>query len=259
MKYLKCLAIILSFSLLIAFYGCDYYRDEKINIVLEQTDSNGLIEYQADVSYKTNTARIILLRYKFGAIQDNQIKIELPETIKNKSEKEYPIDSFGGSKGVNAPREDFSLIIEIESDYIEHEPIALTVNVGSLPLDTSYWDNVRICFVSTNAEITIPVEDVKFLSDEPLTYFLSLYEIRSDDLKYNASFSDKWYETPNDYQCGGEKVILKIKHPDKNSERKLCLHNTPLEPTFECDEYIQFEFEMPYHDISITITDTPKQ
>ena len=255
----KIIAITVSVMLLFTFFGCDYYDDETVSIAFESPDSDGLIEYQAGISAKENAARINLLRYKLASVQDGQIKIKLPEKIKNESEKEYPIDSFGGSTGVNAPLERFNLIIEMESDYIEHEPIALTVNVGSLPLDTSYWDNVRICFISTNAEITIPVEDVKFLSDEPLTYSLLIYEIRSDDLKYNAKFSDKWYEPPNDYQCGGEKVILKIKHPDKNSERKLCLHNTPLEPTFECDEYIQFEFEMPYHDISITITDTPTQ
>ena len=255
----KIIAIAISVMLLLTLFGCDYYDDETVSITFDSPNLNGLIEYQAGISTKENAARINLLRYKLNCVQDGQIKIKLPEKIKNESGKEYPIDSFGGSTGVNAPLEHFRLIIEIESDCIENESIALTVDVGSLPLDTSYWNDVQICFISTNAEITIPVEDVKFLSDEPLTYFLYLYEIGSDDLKYNATFSDKLYERPNDYQCGGKKVILKIKHPDKNSERKLYLHNTLLEPIFECDEYIQFEFEMPYYDVSIYIKDTPIQ
>ncbi len=244
--------------LLFTFWGCDYYDDEAVSITFESPDSNGLIEYQAGIGYGKNAARINLLRYNLDSVQDGQIKIKLPEKIKNESGKEYPIVSFGGATGTNAPMKRFSLIIQIKEYTMTDNPISLTINVGSLPLDTSDWNDIQICYLSDNTEITIPVEDVVFLSNEPLDYYLHLKERDVSGETSNAMYSDKWYEIPNTNQVGGEKVILRVKHSNEELTRTLYLKNTPLEPVEICDNYIQFEFVMPYHDTSITIVDAEK-
>ncbi len=253
----KIIAITISIMLLLTFFGCDYY-DETVSITLDTPNSNGLIEYQAGISAKENAAKINLLRYKLASVQDGQIKIKLPEKIQNESGKEYPIDSFGGATGTNAPPERFSLIVQVEAGTMTEKAIVLTVDVGSLPLDTSAWNDIQICYLSDNTEITIPVEDVVFRSNEPLDYYLHLKERDVSGETSNAMYSDKWYEPPNTNQVGGEKVIVRVKHSNEELARTLYLNNTPLEPVEICDEYIQFEFLMPYHDTSITIVDKQK-
>ena len=254
----KIIAITISVMILFAFFGCDYYDDEAVSITLDTPNSNGLIEYQAGISEKANAARINLLRYKLDSIQNGQIKIKLPEKIKNESGKEYPIDSFGGAMGTNAPLERFSLIVQVETSTTTESPIELTIDVGSLPLDTSAWNDIQICYLLGNTEITIPVEDIVFLSNEPLDYYLHLKERDVSGETSNAMYSDKWYEIPNTYQVGGEKVVVRVKHSNEELTRTLYLNNTPLEPVEICDEYIQFEFVMPYHDTSVTIVDKQK-
>ena len=254
----KIIAITVSVMLLFTFFGCDYYDDETVSIAFESPDSDGLIEYQAGISAKENAARINLLRYKLASVQDGQIKIKLPEKIKNESGKEYSIDSFGGAMGTNAPLERFSLIVQVETGTITENSMVLTVDVGSLPLDTSAWNDIQICYLSDNTEITIPVEDIVFLSNEPLDYYLHLKERDVSGETSNAMYSDKWYEIPNTYQVGGEKVVVRVKHSNEELTRTLSLNNTPLEPVEIYDEYIQFEFVMPYHDTSITIVDKQK-
>ncbi len=254
----KIIAITISIMLLLTFFGCNYYNDEIVSITLDNPDSNGLIEYQAGISAKENAARINLLRYKLASVQDGQIKIKLPEKIQNESGNEYPIDSFGGTTGTNAPLERFSLIVQVEAGTMTEKPIVLTVDVGSLPLDTSAWNDIQIFYLSDNTEITMPVEDVVFLSNEPIAYYLHLKERDISGDTSNAMYSDKWYEIPNTNQVGGEKVIVRVKHSNEELARTLYLNNTPLEPVEICDEYIQFEFVMPYHDTSITIVDKQK-
>ena len=254
----KIIAITVSVMLLFTFFGCDYYDDETVSIAFESPDSDGLIEYQAGISAKENAARINLLRYRLASVEDGQIKIKLPEKIKNESGKEYSIDSFGGAMGTNAPLERFSLIVQVETGTITDNSMVLTVDVGSLPLDTSAWNDIQICYLLDDTEITIPVEDIVFLSNEPLDYYLHLKERDVSGETSNAMYSDKWYEIPNTYQVGGEKVVVRVKHSNEELTRTLSLNNTPLEPVEICDEYIQFEFVMPYHDTSITIVDKQK-
>lgn len=83
--------------------GCDYYSDADISVTLPDPDPIGVNEYQAGVSAKKNTARIFRLSYELDAIADGEIKITLPEKVKDGSGTEYPIDSFGGPTGTNAP------------------------------------------------------------------------------------------------------------------------------------------------------------
>ena len=252
----KIVVIFMLFAVLLAFFGCDYYKDEHIGITFSTPDSTGLVEYQAGISTDKNAARINLLRYQLNEIRDGQVKIKLPETLRSESGREYAIKQFGGSTGVNAPVERFNLIIHVEGGAVTETPITLTVDVGTLPLDTSHWNDVLICYSVDNTETRIPVEDVIFISDEPLVYRLSLsYKDPSGETS-DATYSDEWYEKPDKYQTGGEKVTVKIKHPKGNIKRELYMHYTKLEPVAVYSEYIQYEFIMPYDDMRITITDT---
>lgn len=254
----KILALVISFVLVFSFFGCDYYEGEAVSFASETPDSNGITEYQASVSTKKNAARITLLRYKLDDIQDGQIGIKLPEKIQTEDKKEYPIDSFGGATGTNAPLQKFSLIVEIESGRAADDSIALTVDAGSLPLDTSCWLDVQICFLSDNTVTAIPVDDIIFLSNEPLSYYLHLKERDVNGETSNATYSDKWYETPDHWQIGGEKVTVKIKRPADNIQRDLYVNNERSEPAAVCNDYIEYELVMPYRDLSITIVDTIK-
>ena len=53
----------------------------------------------------------------------------------------------------------------------------------------------------------------------------------------------------------GEKVIVKVKQPGDNTERSLNMGNKPLDPVIVKSEYAQYEFIMPYHNVSLTIAD----
>ena len=89
-KYVISLMFLLILSV---FSGCDYYDDVDINMKLTEPDLLGLVEYHAGVSTKENAARLNLLRYELGAIDDGQIKITFPEKIKDDSGKHtYDLD-----------------------------------------------------------------------------------------------------------------------------------------------------------------------
>ena len=248
-------AFLISFVVIVMFSGCDYYDDVSISVTRPEPDSNGLVAYLAGVSTEKNAARINLLRYELKAIQDGQIKIVLPETIKDKSGTEFAINAFGGAIGTNAPLQKFELIIHIQEGAMSEDPIALTIDVGSLPLDTSYWKAVQICFQSDGSVAEVPLESVVFLSDAPLSYKAYLKEEATNGSVSDATNSDQWYEMPKREYLGGEKVIIRLKHPENGVERSLAVTHTPAELVEVRDEYIQYEFIMPYHSVRITIVD----
>ena len=155
------------FVLLFVLCSCDYHNDVMIDETLPQPDSTGLVAYQGGVSEKKNTARIDLLRYELDTVVDGQIKIVLPETLKDNAGKEIPIEVFGGPIGTNAPLRKFDLIIHIQEGTMPEEPVALTIDAGSLPLDTGDWNAVQVCFLTDGTVAEIPLESIVFLSDEP--------------------------------------------------------------------------------------------
>lgn len=249
-------AVIITLAIMLTFVGCDdYYKDEDVHITHNAPDSMGIVEYKAGISTEKNAARLLELQYRLQEITDNHITIKLPETIKNSSGKKYKIDSFGGSTGVNAPTEYFGIIINIEEGAVD-ESVKLTIGAGALPLDTMFWSDIQIRSMSGDTAKTIAVEDVEFVTDEPLSFYLNLKERDTNGETASAMYSDKWYKTPEWHQIGGEKVTLKVKRPEGEISRVLHLNNTPLEPAKIHEKYIQFEFVMPYHGVTIIIVDT---
>lgn len=242
-------------GLLCMLSGCDYYSDESINVMLPDPNNYGLVEYLADVSMKKNAAKLNLLRYELDEIQNSQIQITLPEAVKDTSGTEFPIAAFGGPIGTNAPIREFELIIHIREGSTEDNPIGLTIDAGSLPLDTSYWKDIQICFLSDGTVTQIPLESVIFLSDTPLTYKLYLKEEAENGSVSDATDSNKWYETPHAEYLGGEKVVIRLKHPKDGVDRYLVATHNPPELAEVQEEYMQYEFIMPYHDMRITIID----
>ena len=190
MKRLLAFAVFL--VMIFSFSGCDYYSDERISVILPAPDSLGLVAYQAGVSTRKNGARIDLLRYELDAVQEGKIHLILPETIRDASGKEIEIDSFGGPIGTNAPIQKFSLVIEIQGSATA-ETVALTIDAGALPLDTSYWNDIELCFLADGTVMEIPLESVVFRSDEPLVYKLHLKEKGQNGAVSDATDSDKWY------------------------------------------------------------------
>lgn len=235
--------------------GCDYYNDAMLDETLPQPDSTGLVAYQGGVSEKKNTAKIDLLRYELDTVVDGQIKIVLPETLKDNAGKEIPIEVFGGPIGTNAPLRKFDLIIHIQEGTMPEEPVALTIDAGSLPLDTGDWNAVQVCFLTDGTVTEIPLESVTFLSDEPLVYKLYLKEESPNGSVSDATDSDKWYEVPNTKYIGGEKVVIRVKHPEDGVKRSLDITHEPVEIIEDRDEYVEYAFIMPYHDVRITIVD----
>lgn len=124
----------------------------------------------------------------------------------------------------------------------------LTIDVGALPLDTSDWSDIDIQFSSDGTVTQVPLESVIFLSDEPLVYDLLLKE-------KNHKGSDIWYKLPNTEYLGGEKVTIQLKPPKEGSERRVTVRSEALEPVLIQEEYIQYEFIMPYHGVTLMITD----
>lgn len=218
---------------------------------MPKPDKDGLVEYQAGLSDKKNAARVELLRYEIDALKDGQIYIALPETLKDSAGTQYTIDSFGGPIGPNALLQPFGLVIQI-CEGLPEEPISLTVDAGSLPLDTSYWEDVQVCFLADGTSVEIPLETVIFQSAVPLAYKLYLKEEGDDGSISDAADSDKWYETPKEEYAGGEKVTLKLKCSDGDSKRSLAVSHEPVTVT-DYGDYLQYEFIMPYHSVRVTI------
>ncbi len=235
------------------FSGCDYYNDELISVVYDTPNEDGIISYEAGISAEQNAARLERLEYQIEKAENNQITIKLPETVKSDSGTEYKIKEFGGSTGFNAPLQYFLLIININEDLIENKAISLTIDVGALPLDVTYWTDVEICCKGSVS--TVQVKDIKFISDQPLTYILTSEEIDENDETSYVLSSEKWYEIPNHKYQGGEKVIIKLKHPKNGISRSLRLNNKELQPTATYDDYIEYEFVMPYCDRSLSLVD----
>ena len=253
----KATVFLVFFMVLILLSGCDYYSDADISVTLPEPDSMGVIEYQAGVSEKKNAARIFLLRYELDPITDGQIQITLPKIIKDESGTEYPIASFGGAIGTNAPVRKFELIISIPEGVSPETPIALTIDVGALPLDASDWSDIEIHFSSDGTVTQVPLESVIFLSDEPLVYDLLLKKKKDNGSVWDARDTDIWYNLPDTEYLGGEKVIIQLKPPKEGSERRVTVRSEVLEPVLIQETYIQYEFIMPYHSVTVLITDTP--
>ncbi len=253
----KVTVFLVFFMVLILLSGCDYYSDAHISVTLPEPDSMGVIEYQAGVSEKKNAVRIFLLRYELDPITDGQIQITLPKIIKDESGTEYPIASFGGATGTNAPARKFELIISIPEGVSPETPIALTIDVGALPLDASDWSDIEIHFSSDGTVTQVPLESVIFLSDEPLVYDLLLKRKNDKGSVSDARDTDIWYHLPDTEYLGGEKVIIQLKPPKEGIERRVTVRSEVLEPVQIQEEYVQYEFIMPYHGVTVLITDTP--
>lgn len=253
----KATVFLVFFMVLILLSGCDHYSDADISVTLPEPDSMGVIEYQAGVSEKKNAARIFLLRYELDPITDGQIQITLPQMIKDGSGTEYPIASFGGAIGTNAPVRKFELVISIPEGVSPETPIALTIDVGALPLDASDWSDIEIHFSSDGTVTQVPLESVIFLSDEPLVYDLLLKKKKDNGSVWDARDTDIWYNLPDTEYLGGEKVIIQLKPPKEGSERRVTVSSEVLEPVLIQETYIQYEFIMPYHGVTVLITDTP--
>ena len=177
--------------------------------------------------------------------------------INDESGTEYPIASFGGAIGTNAPVRKFELIISIPEGVSPETPIALTIDVGALPLDASDWSDIEIHFSSDGTVTQVPLESVIFLSDEPLVYDLLLKKKKDNGSVWDARDTDIWYNLPDTEYLGGEKVIIQLKPPKEGSERRVTVSSEVLEPVLIQETYIQYEFIMPYHSVTVLITDTP--
>jgi len=245
------------FMVLFLLSGCDYYSDAYISVMLPNPDVIGVNEYQASVSAKKNAVRIFQLSYELDAIMDGQIHIAFPEKITDETGTEYPIYSFGGPIGTNAPSQKFKLILHIQEGTVPETPVTLTIDVGALPLDTSCWDDIEIQFSADGTVTQVPLESVIFLSDEPLVYDLLLKEKNDKGSVSDARDSDIWYHLPDTEYLGGEKVIIQLKQPKEDSERILTVRSEVLEPVIINEAYVQYEFIMPYHGVTVMITDTP--
>lgn len=251
-------AIFLVFLMvLILLSGCDYYSDAYISVRYPEPDIIGVNEYQAGVSAKKNSARIFQLSYELDAVADGQIKVALPEKIKDETGTEYPIDSFGGPTGTNAPSQKFKLILHIQEGTAPENPLTLAIDVGELPLNTSYWDDIEIEFSADGTVTQVPLESVIFLSDEPLVYDLLLKKKNDKGSVSDARDTDMWYHLPDTEYIGGEKVIIQLKPPKEGSERRVTVSSEVLEPVLIQEAYVQYEFIMPYHGVTVMITDTP--
>lgn len=248
-------SVVFLFFLLFVLCGCDYHNDAMISETLPQPDATGLVEYQSGISAKKNTARLDLLRYELDTVMDGQLKIVLPKTIRDHAGSEFPIELFGGPIGTNAPLQKFDLIIHIREGTMLEEPIALIIDAGSLPLNTDNWNTVQICFLADGTVAEIPLESIVFLSDEPLVYKLYLKEESPNGSVSDAADSDKWYEVPNTEYIGGEKVVIRVRQPEDGIERSLAATHKPVKIAEVRDEYVEYEFIMPYHNVRITIVD----
>ncbi len=245
------------FMVLFLFSSCDYYSDAYISITRSEPDSIGVNEYQAGVSAKKNSVRIFRLGYELDAITDGQVNITLPEKIMDETGTEYAIDSFGGPTGSNAPSQKFKMILHIQEGTSPETPVTLTIDVGSLPLDTSYWDDIELQFSADDTVTQVPLESVIFLSDEPLVYKLLLKEKNDKGSVSDARDSDIWYHLPDTEYLGGERVIIQLKPFKEDSKRTLTVRSEVLEPVIINEAYTQYEFIMPYHGVTVMITDTP--
>ena len=253
----KCALFLVFVMVLILFSGCDYYSDAYISVAYPAPDTIGVNGYQAGISTKKNSARIFQLSYVLDAITDGQIKVTLPEKIEDKTGTEYPIDSFGGPTGTNAPSQKFKLILRIQEGTAPENPFTLTIDAGALPLDTSYWDDIEVEFSADGTVTKVPLESVVFLSDEPLVYDLLLKKKNDKGSVSDARDTDIWYHLPDAEYPGGEKVIIQLKPPKEGSERCVTVRSEELEPVLIQEAYVQYEFIMPYHSVTVMITDIP--
>lgn len=253
----KCTVFLVFFMVLSLLSGCDYYRDAYISVMNPEPDVIGVNEYEAGVSTKKNAARIFRLSYELDAITDGQIKVTLPEKITDETGTEYLIDSFGGPTGTSAPSRNFKLILHIQEGTVPENPLTLTIDVGGLPLNTSYWDDIEIEFSADGTVTQVPLESVIFLSDEPLVYDLLLKRKNDKGSVSDARDNDMWYHLPDTEYLGGEKVIIQLKPPKEGIERRVTVSSEVLEPVQIQEEYVQYEFIMPYHGVTVMITDAP--
>lgn len=120
---------------------------------------------------------------------------------------------------------------------------------------TINWNDIQISDLADDTVASIPLEEVVFIGDEPFVYSLYLKEKDREGATLDATDADKWYEIPKTQCTGGEKVIVKVKHPGDNTKRSLHMGNKPLEPVTVKSAYVQYEFIMPYHNVSLTIID----
>lgn len=253
----KCAIFLVFFMVLSLLSGCDYYNDAYVSVRYPEPDIIGVNEYEAGLSAKKNSARIFLLSYELDAITDGQLKVTLPERIEDENGAEYLIDSFGGPIGTNAPSQKFKLILHIQEGSAPENPLTLTIDVGALPLNTSYWDDIEIKFSADGTVTQRPLESVIFLSDEPLAYDLFLKKKKDNGSVWDARDTDTCYNLPETEYLGGEKVIIQLKPPKEGSERRVTVSSEVLEPVLIQEAYVQYEFIMPYHGVTVLITDTP--
>lgn len=254
----KCRYFFVLFMVLILLSGCDYYSDAYISVSCPEPDAIGVSEYQAGVSAKKSAARFFQLGYALDSITDGQINVTFPEVIKDEAGTAYPIDSFGGPTGTNAPSQKFKLILTIQEGSAPENPPTLTVDVGTLPLDTSDWDDIEIRFSADGTVMRVPLESVIFLSDEPLVYDLLLKKKNEKGSVSDARDTDMWYHLPDTEYPGGEKVTIQLKPPKDGVERRVTVRSQTLEPVSIQEAYIQYEFVMPYHGVTVLITETPR-
>lgn len=245
-------SLLLALVLMIGLVGCDFYSDDYIRVTLDSPDETGLISYEASFSFEANAARLLHLRYHFDSIDSSEISVTFPQQIVNDDGTTYPILEFGGATGTNAPLRLFSLSIHIANGSMPTDQLQITVNAGALPIETSCWSDVSIIFDETDEECSIDCDNVKFSTDEPLEYHINQY------------YNDEWYipksvtnETIPVWHIGGEKVTIRLNHPDADTVRTLRIHNTVQQPVAVYDDYIEYEFIMPYRDISIYVEDKP--
>lgn len=253
----KYTAFLVFFLVLFLLSGCDYYSDAYIYVTLPEPDAIGINEYQAGVSAKKNAARIFRLCYTLDAVKDGQIFITLPETVVDENGTEYPIDSFGGAIGTNAPSQNFELVLYVQQSASPEIPVTLTIDAGALPLNTGYWDDVEIHFSADGTVTQVPLDAVIFLSDEPLVYDLLLKEEKENGSVWDARGSELWYDLPDTEYRGGDTVVLRLKPPKEGHERTVAVRAKVLEPTVTKEAYIQYEFIMPYHDVTVLVADMP--
>ena len=243
-------------TVLILLSGCDYYSDAYISVVNPGPDSIGVTGYRAGVSEEKHAARLFQLDYRLEGVTDGKIKVTLPEMIADESGAEYSVDSFGGPTGPSAPSQKFKLSVQVQNGTAPENPLTLTVDAGALPLVTSYWDDIEIVFSADGTVTQIPLESVAFLSDEPLVYELLLKIEKEDGSVWDARDSDMWYNLPAEQYRGGEKVIIQLRPSGNGSERQVKVRSEVLEPVSVNGEYIQYEFTMPYHGVTVMVTDT---
>ena len=259
MKFKIILGVLSIFFITLLFLsGCVQYDDEYVSETIDLLDENATIYYSAGINYKRKAARLASVEYSIEALSDSEIYIEIPQSVTSKSGNIYNIEGIGRTRQVHGPVDYFEISIKIKNGTKPLENLLLTVNVGDIPLDTFYWhEYVEVSFEETGEIVRIPQEEINFKLNKPAEYFLSFqyghnrYE-SDDDFRKSKIFYEK---IENGCFIGGEKVTIKLKHPDNRYERKVYIKNKLVEPQNTCDDYILYEFTMPYEKATLYIID----